>query len=252
MTTTIEVERVTLEFPRSKVYIGPILESLRNMFSGGATTRRDTYVALRDVSLRAGSGDIIGVLGHNGAGKSTLLRLIAGIYRPDQGTVRTAASVLLLAGLSAGFNVQLSGRENIFLYGAILGLSRGEILQLQDESIEFAELADFIDQPLRTYSNGMRSRLGFSIASAVVPDVLLIDETLSAGDAAFREKSAARIKTMISSVHTVLLASHNMNLIRDVCTRAILIDRGQLVAEGEVEQIIAYHLKKAPLPTGPA
>lgn len=248
MSTTIELTDVTIAFPRSKVAFGPVLRSVRNMLPFANPSKKDVYVALDAVSFQASSGEIIGVLGNNGAGKSTMLRVVAGIYRPDRGVVRTAANVLLLAGLSAGFNVHLSGRENIFLYGSILGLPRPKLESMVDEIIDFAGLRDFIDQPLRTYSNGMRSRLGFSIASAVVPDVLLIDETLSAGDADFREKSAKRIKEMISSVHTVLLASHNMNLIREVCTRAILVDKGRIVASGPVETLIDYHLKKAPLP----
>jgi ABC-type polysaccharide/polyol phosphate transport system ATPase subunit len=247
MTTTVELERVVLHFPRGRVYVGPVLQSVRNMLRF-IKREDDTFTALRGVSLRASSGEVIGLVGRNGAGKSTLLRVIAGIYRPDEGSVRTARQVLLLAGLSAGFNIHLSGRENIYLYGSILGMSRARIDELYERIVDFAELQEFIDQPLKTYSAGMRSRLGFSIASEVVPDVLLIDESLSAGDAAFVEKSSARIKAMVSGARTVIVASHSMELLRDVCTRAILVERGEIIADGAVDQIIDYHLGVRPLP----
>jgi ABC-type polysaccharide/polyol phosphate transport system ATPase subunit len=244
---TIELDAVVLHFPRGRVYVGPVLQSLRNMFRS-VNRADDTFTALRGVTFRAASGEVIGLVGRNGAGKSTLLRVIAGIYRPDEGAVRTARQVLLLAGMSAGFNIHLSGRENVYLYGAILGMPRARIDELFDRIVDFAELRDFIDQPLKTYSSGMRSRLGFSVATEVVPDVLLIDESLSAGDAAFVEKSSARIKGMVSGAHTVIVASHSMELLRDVCTRAILVDKGQIVADGPVGDIIDYHLGLRPLP----
>ena len=247
---TVEVDDVVLQFPRGRVYVGPILQSLRNMFAA-VNRKDDTFTALKGVSFRGHSGEVVGLVGRNGAGKSTLLRVIAGIYRPDQGAVRTAPRVLLLAGLAAGFNIHLSGRENIYLYGSILGIPRRRIDELFDSIVDFAELRDFIDQPLKTYSSGMRTRLGFSIASEHVPDVLLIDETLSAGDAAFVEKSSARIKAMVSGAHTVLIASHSMELLRDVCTRAILVERGEIVADGPVGEIIDYHLGVTPLPARP-
>lgn len=244
---TVELDRVVLHFPRGRVYVGPVLQSLRNMFRS-VNRADDTFTALRGVTFAARSGEVIGLVGRNGAGKSTMLRVIAGIYRPDEGTVRTAPRVLLLAGLSAGFNIHLSGRENIYLYGSILGMARTTIDELYDRIVDFAELRDFIDQPLKTYSAGMRSRLGFSIATEVVPDVLLIDESLSAGDAAFVEKSAARIRGMVSGARTVILASHAMELLRDTCTRAILVDKGQIVADGGVGDIVDYHLGVKPLP----
>jgi ABC-type polysaccharide/polyol phosphate transport system ATPase subunit len=245
--TTIEMDRVVLHFPRGRVYVGPILQSFRNMFRP-INRADDTYTALRGMSFSASNGEIVGLVGRNGAGKSTMLRVIAGIYRPDQGRVRTAGQVLLLAGLSAGFNIHLSGHENIYLYGSILGMPRPRIDELYDTIVDFAELRDFIHQPLKTYSAGMRARLGFSIASETNPSVLLLDETLSAGDAAFVEKSAARIKAMVSGAHTVIVASHAMELLREVCTRAILVEKGEIVADGAVGDIVDYHLGTRPLP----
>jgi ABC-type polysaccharide/polyol phosphate transport system ATPase subunit len=248
MSTTIELDNVVLHFPRGRVYVGPILQSLRNMLRP-INRAADTFTALRGMSFRAESGEVIGLVGRNGAGKSTLLRVIAGIYRPDEGTVRTAKHVLLLAGLGAGFSIHLSGRENIYLYGSLLGMSRATIDELYDRIVDFAELRDFIDQPLKTYSSGMRSRLGFSIATEVVPDVLLLDETLSAGDAAFVEKSLARIKTMVKGARTVIVASHQLDVLHDVCTRAILVEKGEIVADGPVKQITDYYMGVQPLPS---
>lgn len=246
--TTIDVDNVVLHFPRGRVYVGPVLQSLRNMFRP-VNRANDTYVALRNVSFKAHSGEIVGLLGRNGAGKSTLLRLIAGIYRPDEGTVQTVPNVLLLAGFGAGFNIHLTGRENVYLYGSMLSMSRHRIEELFDSIVNFSELKDFIDQPMKTYSAGMRSRLGFSIACETQPNVLLIDESLSAGDAAFVEKSTARIKTMVTQSHTVLVASHAMEFMREVCTRAILVEKGKILANGPVGEVIDYHVHGTPMAT---
>jgi ABC-2 type transport system ATP-binding protein len=240
--TTIDVDNVVLHFPRNRVYVGPVFQSLKNMFRPLNKAADNSYTALRNVTFQAKRGEIVGLLGRNGAGKSTLLRLIAGIYRPDEGTVRTVPKVLLLAGLGIGFNVQLTGRENVYLYGSMLSMSRARIDSLFDSIVEFAELKDFIDQPLKTYSSGMRSRLGFSIACETEPNVLLIDETLSAGDAAFVEKSANRIKNMVAGAHTVLIASHAMELMREVCTRAVYIEKGEVLSNGAVDTVIQDYL----------
>lgn len=247
MTTTVELKDVVLHFPRNRVYVGPVLQSFRNMFRG-VNHADSTYTALRRVSFEAKHGEVIGLLGRNGAGKSTMLRVIAGIYRPDEGTVRTVSNVLLLAGLGAGFTVHLTGRENIYLYGSMLGMPKRRIDELFDSIVEFAELKDFIDQPLKTYSSGMRSRLGFSIACETIPNVLLIDETLSAGDAAFVEKSAARIKNMVQGAQTVIVASHDIGLIREVCTRAILVEQGKIIANGAVDDVANLHVSGTPMP----
>jgi ABC-2 type transport system ATP-binding protein len=245
---TIEVKDVVLHFPRGRVYVGPVMQSLRNMFR--PINRADsTYTALRNVSFSARNGEIVGLLGRNGAGKSTLLRLIAGIYRPDEGTVRTVPKVLLLAGFGAGFNVHLTGRENVYLYGSMLSMPKHRIEELFDSIVEFSELKDFIDQPLKTYSSGMRSRLGFSIACETQPNVLLIDESLSAGDAAFVEKSTARIKSMVQGAYTVLVASHDLGFMREVCSRAILVEKGKILANGPVGEVVDYHVHGTPMPT---
>jgi lipopolysaccharide transport system ATP-binding protein len=240
MSTAISLENVTLAFPRTRVTLGPIEKSLAGLFRRRPFDETH-YTALKDISLEVPQGQVVGLVGKNGAGKSTMLRVIAGIYRPDRGRARTAGRVSLLSGLGAGFNVNLSGRENAYLYGSILGHSRVVMDGLMDGIIEFAGLAEFIDQPLRTYSNGMRARLGFSTASAVMPDTLLIDEVLAVGDAEFKERSSQRIREMMSETRTVIIASHSVGLLKQVCSRAVLVDRGRITADGAVDEVIRIY-----------
>jgi len=238
--TSILLEGVSIEFPRKPVTVGTIERSFLRMIGIGA--RRDPkFTALRDVSLEVKEGEVLGLVGRNGAGKSTLLRVIAGVYRPDRGAAKRAGQVSLLAGLGVGFNGNLSGKENVYLYGAILGHPRRVMDRLMSGIIEFSGLEDFIDQPLRTYSSGMKARLGFSVASAIRPDILLIDEVLAVGDADFKERSTKRIKEMMSEAGTVLMASHSLTLIKDICTRAILVEKGQIVESGSPAQVIATY-----------
>ena len=185
---------------------------------------------------------MLGLLGRNGAGKSTLLRVIAGVYRPDRGIAKRAGRVCLLAGLGVGFNNNLSGRENVYLYGAILGHHRQLIEKLIDGIIDFSGLDEFIDQPLRTYSSGMKARLGFSVATAVHPEILLIDEVLAVGDADFRERSTVRIKEMMNEAGTVLIASHSLGLIQEICNHAILVEKGRIVESGLPEDVVNAYM----------
>jgi lipopolysaccharide transport system ATP-binding protein len=238
----IEVQDVGIEFPRRRVTLGSVGSSVRSLF------RRQTasFTALDNVSFEVAEGDVVGIIGHNGAGKSTLLRVIAGIYRPDRGRVRIAGRASLLAGLGVGFNVNLSGRDNVYLYGSILGRAREEMTRRMDEVIAFAELAEFIDEPLRTYSTGMRARLGFAVAQAVRPEILLIDEVLAVGDARFKERSTARIRQMVTEAGCVIVASHSFSTLRQVCTRLLLFERGRLVMEGKPRDVLARYVKDAP------
>jgi ABC-type polysaccharide/polyol phosphate transport system ATPase subunit len=236
----IRVENVTLAFPRTRVHLKPFEKSVAGLFKRRPKSESH-FVALDGVSLTVEKGEVVGLVGRNGAGKSTLLRVIAGIYRPDSGTVRTRGRVSLLSGLGAGFNVNLSGRENAYLYGSILGHSRTVMDQLMDSIIEFADIGDFIDQPLRTYSSGMRARLGFATASAVMPETLLIDEVMAVGDADFKEKSTARINEMMRQARTVVVASHSASTMQELCTRAVLVQRGRIVMEGSVDEVLAAY-----------
>lgn len=192
---------------------------------------------LRDVSLEVREAECLGILGRNGAGKSSLLRVLAGIVAPDSGTVTHRGKASLLT-LQAGFIETLSGVENVILGGMMLGATRRFIKSKMDEIIEFSELGEEIDEPLYTYSSGMRARLGFSVAFFADPEIILIDEVLGVGDAEFREKSSAAMKEKIQSNRTIVLVSHNPATIRDNCSRAILIENGSVVAEGEPGDVL--------------
>lgn len=246
--TTINLKDVTLQFPRRRVTLEPFGRSLLNLLRGGRQREDDAFTALHKVSLDIKEGEVVGVIGRNGAGKSTLLRIIAGIYRPDSGSARTLTHPVLLAGFGVGFNVNLSGRENAYLYGSIAGHPRHVINDLLPEIIEFSGLADFIDQPLRTYSSGMRARLGFSVATAVQPDILLLDEALGVGDEEFRKRSSERIRTMLKQAHTVVIASHSFSILTQVCTRAILVDKGKITYRGTLINVGRVYRGEAPEP----
>lgn len=203
-------------------------------------TRRLTFTkfwALKDVSFKVEKGDRVGILGFNGAGKSTLLKTIAGVLKPTTGSIKVAGVIAPMLELGAGFDPNYSGAENIYLYGATMGFSRKFIDEKFREIVEFSELEEFMDAPLKSYSSGMRSRLGFAIATAVKPDVLILDEVLSVGDAAFRAKSEQRILDMMAEGVTVLFVSHSTESVKHICNKAIILTRGQLVAQGEVNEI---------------
>lgn len=201
----------------------------------------ERFWALRHVSLRLVHGESLAVIGPNGAGKSTLLQVLAGIMRPSEGFVDTRGQISGLLALGAGFDTELSGIENILLGGAYLGLDDSVTRRLLPSIVEFADLGAFIDAPLKTYSTGMRARLGFSIASSVDPDILLLDEVLSTGDIAFREKSKARVLSLARSAKAVVLVTHDMAWVSEFCNRALVLERGQVVFEGRPEQAVEIH-----------
>ena len=195
------------------------------------------FWALKDVSFKIEKGDRVGVMGFNGAGKSTLLKTIAGVLKPTMGSVKVSGTIAPMLELGAGFDPNYTGAENIYLYGATMGFSRKFIDEKYDEIVEFSELKEFINAPLKSYSSGMKSRLGFAIATAVKPDVLILDEVLSVGDAAFKEKSEQRILDMMKDGVTVLYVSHSTDRIRKLCNKAIILTKGQIVANGDVGEI---------------
>ena len=195
------------------------------------------FWALKDISFKVEKGDRMGVMGFNGAGKSTLLKTIARVLKPTMGSVSVKGVIAPLIELSAGFDQNYSGRENIFLYGATMGFSRKFIEEKYDEIVEFSELKDFIDAPLKSYSSGMKTRLGFSIATSVKPDVLILDEVLSVGDAAFRDKSEKRLMDMMDDGVTVLFVSHSTDRVKKICNKAIILTQGQLVAQGDSDEM---------------
>ena len=210
--------------------------------------RQQTFWALRDVSLVAHVGDVLGIVGANGVGKTTLCRVLSGLLRPDRGTVETTGSVLALLSLGSGFNSQLSGRENIFLNGMMLGLSKQRLTKLFPQIVAFSELGRFIDQPLKHYSSGMRARLGFSIAASLEPEILILDEALSAGDLAFSEKAAKRIRALTQQAKLVIVVTHQLSFIESYCTRAVWLDKGTVRASGAAQEVARLYNQALPAP----
>ena len=213
--------------------------------NGGADLRRDEFWALKDVAFELRQGETLGLIGHNGAGKSTLLKLINGLIRPDTGCIRIRGRVGALIELGAGFNPILTGRENIYVNAAVLGLRRKEVDRRLDEIIDFAEIGDFIDAPLQTYSSGMRVRLGFSIAANLDPDILVIDEILSVGDASFRQRCVDRLTDYGSKGGTIIFVSHNSATIETLSDRVVLLDHGHVMEIGKPFEVIQKYEAKA-------
>lgn len=205
--------------------------------------RRDPFSALKDVSLELHAGESLGVVGRNGVGKTTLLKVLADIIRPDRGTVENFGATTAMLSMQAGFDQFATGRTNILLSALLLGYSEDEIKDRIDDIIAYAELGDFIDQPLVGYSAGMRARLGFSVCYFLEPDVLLIDEALGAGDIEFRRKSAAAMQKKIMSDQTVVLVSHEAKTIREMCDRAVWIEGGKTVMEGDSAMVVKAYEK---------
>ncbi len=200
--------------------------------------RYDDYLALRDVSLEVRKGEMLGIIGANGAGKSTLLKVVARVLKPKRGRVWIRGRVAPLLECGAGFHPELTGRENIYLNGTLLGLTRSDIDSRYKNMVDFAELSDFIDAPLRTYSSGMVSRLGFAIATDADADILIIDEVLSVGDASFKSKSLDRIHRFRREGATILFVSHDLDSVETMCNRAVWLDHGTVMANGSPEEVV--------------
>lgn len=216
--------------------------TIRNALLSFRPGKMDTFEAIHPMSFETHEGDVVGIIGKNGSGKSTLLRAVSGIFSPDSGEIETYGNTVSLMALGVGFRPDLSGRENIFLSGLLLGFRENQIRAKLEEIIEFSELGEFIDMPVRTYSNGMFSKLAFSISAVMEPDILLIDEVLSVGDAKFKKKSYQKIRTLLTErVKTAMIVSHNMDTVRTLCNRVLWINGGYLVADGRTEEVIAAY-----------
>ena len=239
---SIVLENIELSFPRHRVGLKSVFRWVQRRMGKDATI--EPFVALKNVNIKVKKGEILGIIGKNGSGKSTLLRVMSGIYQPDDGKAMASGPVNLLSNVRIGFNGNLSGRENAYLYGSILGHSRQTMDSLMQSIIEFAELEAFIDQPLRTYSSGMQARLGLSVASAVQPEILLIDEVLAVGDEGFKERSRERIKSMVQDAATVVIVSHNLNYQKQVCDRMLLMEDGEVVTEGSPDEVIVAYRER--------
>lgn len=199
--------------------------------------KSEDFWALTDVSFDVEKGDVIGIIGHNGAGKSTLLKVISGIMKPTKGTIEAHGNIVPMLELGSGFDMELSGRENIYLNGAILGYSEEFLNEKYDEIVAFSELGNFIEAPLRTYSSGMLARLAFSVACIVEPEILIVDEILSVGDADFQEKSRARMMDLMTGGTTVFFVSHSLKQIRQMCNKVVWLEHGKIQAIGKTGEI---------------
>ncbi|HNZ15348.1 MAG TPA: ABC transporter ATP-binding protein [Anaerolineaceae bacterium] len=235
----IILENVSVRYRLPSERIGTLKEYAIRLLQRRLKHRE--FWAIKDLDLNIQQGEVFGIVGDNGAGKSTLLKVISKVLRPTTGRVRIYGKIAPLLELGAGFHPELSGRENVFLNGALLGYSHDEMNQVFDEIVEFSELAEFIDAPIRTYSSGMYARLGFAVATAHQPEILIVDEILSVGDEAFQRKCTDRIAGFRENGATVLMVSHNLDLIAGMCNRAAWLDHGKLIHIGNAEEVVAKY-----------
>ncbi len=235
----IDVDHVTMRFNMPKEKVDNIKEFLIKAMKN--QLRYEAFVALSDVSLKIKRGEVVGIVGLNGSGKSTLLKLISGILEPSEGTVKTNGTISPMIELGAGFDMELTARENIFLNGSVLGFSRAFLKEKYDEILDFAELREFEDVAIKNFSSGMVARLGFAIATLVKPDILIVDEILAVGDFLFQQKCENRINELMSGGTTVLIVSHTIDQIERLCNRVIWLDHGVTKMIGETEEVCALY-----------
>lgn len=237
----VVVDNVSMKFNLSKEKVDNLKDYLIKFIK--KEIKYNEFWALQNVNFEVQKGDRVGILGLNGAGKSTLLKVIAGVFKPTEGKVIKNGRLVPLLELGAGFDPQYTGRENIYLYGAMLGYSKEFIDEKYDEIVKFSELKDFIDVPIKNYSSGMKSRLGFSIATVVSPKILILDEVLSVGDAKFRKKSEKKVLSMFDSGVTVLFVSHSLAQVQRICNKAMILEKGKLIAYGDIDTISKQYEK---------
>jgi ABC-type polysaccharide/polyol phosphate transport system ATPase subunit len=243
----ITLEHVSVSFPVYSSATRSIKNRLIQSATGGqirsesGSDRISVVQALQDINLRLESGDRLGLVGHNGAGKTTLLRVLAGIYEPNEGAVSVDGASVPLFDISLGMDPESTGYENILLRGLYLGLRRSQIQSRLDEIADFTELGDFLNLPIRTYSAGMRMRLAFAVSTSVAPDILLLDEGIGAGDAAFLHKASERLKLFTEQVSIIVLSSHSEELIKRMCNKALLMEHGRVIGSGTTEDVLAQY-----------
>ena len=243
----VNFKNVCVDFPIYNARNRSIKNTVMQAATGGRVDfgAKETIIrSLRNVSFSLKPGDKVGLIGHNGAGKSTLLRTLAGIYQPTSGVVEIQGEVGSLVDISLGIDREATGRENIFIRGALLGLTKKQIEDNFDEIVEFSELGDFIDMPVRTYSSGMHLRLAFSVATIIRPQILLMDEWLSVGDASFNKKARQRMADLVASSEILVIASHSKKLIEDVCNRALWFEHGVLKMDATPKEVCSMYWRK--------
>lgn len=234
-TSIVELKDVSLKFDIDSNRATSLKEYCVRWFR--RDLRHEEFWALQHISFSVKKGDVLGIIGHNGAGKSTMLKVVSGIMKPAEGTVSVKGMLVPMLELGSGFDMELSGRENIFLNGAILGYSKAFLNSRYQEIVEFSELGSFIEVPIRTYSSGMLARLAFSVACVVEPEILIVDEILSVGDADFQEKSRARMMELMTGGTTVFFVSHNLEQVREMCNKVLWMEHGRMVAYGDADEI---------------
>lgn len=239
--TAIEVDNVSMKFNLSREKVDSLKDYIFKTIK--REIQYNEFWALKNVSFSVEKGDRVGILGLNGAGKSTLLKVISGVFKPTEGHVDKHGKMVPLLELGAGFDPQYTGKENIYLYGAMLGYTKKFIDSKYYEIVEFSELQKFMDVPVKNYSSGMKSRLGFSIATVVEPKILILDEVLSVGDAKFRKKSEKKIMSMFDSGVTVLFVSHSLEQVQRLCNKAMILEKGKLIAYGDIDPISEQYSK---------
>jgi ABC-type polysaccharide/polyol phosphate transport system ATPase subunit len=237
----IEMRGVTKRFYIYEHRVSSLRESFIRVLSRRSADINQSHFSLDDVSLSIGSGETWALVGPNGSGKSTLLRLMAGIYWPTRGAVITKGRLAALIDLTAGFHPELTGQENVYLYGAVLGLSKHELSRRYGEMVEFAGIEEFMNTPVKYYSSGMRMRLGFSVATAVEPDILLLDEVFAIGDAEFRERCIGRLRAFQDSGCTLVIATHDLQAAGEFATQAVWLDHGRVRMQGQAQGVITAY-----------
>ena len=240
----IEVKDLVMEFKVTKDKIDTLKEYVIRTLKRNKKDKRKIRI-LDGISFKVYRGERIGILGFNGSGKSTLLRIISGIYEPTYGSVKINGKVAPLLAISAGFDKNYTGKNNIFLNGAFLSMDENYLKEKYDEIVEFSELGEFINYPVKNYSKGMQAKLGFSFATAIKPDILILDEVLGVGDIKFKKKSNKKIKSMMKDGVTVLLVSHSIGQIKKICDRCIWIENGKIIMEGEAKKVCNAYVKSS-------
>ena len=240
--SSINVENLSIKFRIYHDSSPSLKDYFANLFRRKDQSAYSDFWAVKNCSFEINAGDRVGIIGHNGAGKSTLLKALCRIYEPSDGLVSVDGRLAPLLEIGAGFHPEFTGRENIYLNGAILGYTKKQLKEIEPEVIAFAELEEFIDTPVKYYSTGMYMRLAFSLATAMHADILILDEVFAGGDAAFMEKARARMHEMIDKANIMIMVSHDHELIKSLCNRVIWLDHGKLVADGSPEDIVERYL----------
>ena len=239
----IKLENVSMRFDLGVEKDFSLKQLFISIFDRKKRIKKTEFWALKDVSFDIKKGEVVGLIGSNGAGKSTLLKVVSGVMKPTKGKVTTDGVISPMIELGAGFDMELTARENIYLNGAILGYSKKFLEEKFDEIVEFSELREFLDVPVKNFSSGMTAKLAFSIATVVDPEILIVDEILSVGDLKFQEKSKKKMESMISGGTTVLYVSHSLDAIKDICTKVIWLEHGKIVMIGDTKEVCDAYYK---------